>query len=392
MNNHGEGFKEVPDVDFDVSFYRNNPSYPNFEAPVGVAELNATSVESVLLTKKLDSGVELILPEGRVVVRDEVEYVKVQPNASGKADPPIGLFGYSSPPKITTEGSHNAPIDFNASVYPLFFIDPNNSSEIVNPGKGYDLNSNNLSHSFLDDANNTYEIIMIKLSWIDAVDYAVQRGGKLAEINSTEENQLIFDGILASGINFDNTRANDGGGGAYVWLGGNDIANEGNWTWDGRNEGNGKQFWDGDLFGNGVNNYFLNWGSNFGFQNEPDDFGGFQDALAISLDGWPFGVAGQWNDLDQDNPLYFVIEYNGTVNLPNLAVGFNSDAVRIFGPGYRPPTFEAKINQGRVDAIVMKDHGEGYYDANPSDSEIYFLGEGTRPTIVPQQPGCILLQ
>ena len=34
----------------------------------------------------------------------------------------------------------------------------------------------------------------------------------------------------------------------------------------------------------------------------------------------------------------------------------------------------------------MKDHGEGYYDANPSDSEIYFLGEGTRPTIVPQQP------
>ena len=112
MNNHGEGFKEVPDVDFNVSFYRNNPSYPNFEAPVGVAELNATSVESVLLTKKLDSGVELILPEGRVVVRDEVEYVKVQPNASGKADPPIGLFGYSSPPKITTEGSHNAPIDF----------------------------------------------------------------------------------------------------------------------------------------------------------------------------------------------------------------------------------------------------------------------------------------
>ena len=174
-------------------------------------------------------------------------------------------------------------LTFDASVYPLFFIDPNNSSEIVNPGKGYDLNSNNLSHSFLDDANNTYEIIKIKLSWIDAADYAVQRGGKLAEINSTEENDLIFNGILASGINFNNTTAADGGGGAYVWLGANDIASEGNWTWDGRNEGNGRQFWDDDRSGNGVNNYFLNWGSNFGFQFEPDDFAGSQDALAISI-------------------------------------------------------------------------------------------------------------
>ena len=28
-------------------------------------------------------------------------------------------------------------------------------------------------------------------------------------------------------------------------------------------------------------------------------------------------------------------------------VGFDSDAVRIFGEGYRPPEFEAKINQGQ---------------------------------------------
>ena len=74
-------------------------------------------------------------------------------------------------------------------------------------------------------------------------------------------------------------------------LVGNDFATEGNWTWDGKNQGNGKQFWNGNFFGTAENNFVVNWGTDFfGFQMEPDDFLGSQDALAMSVDGWPLGA------------------------------------------------------------------------------------------------------
>ena len=107
---------------------------------------------------------------------------------------------------------------------------------------------------------------------------------------------------------------------------------------------------------------------------EPDNFNGSQDALALSINGWPFGTSGEWNDIDETNRLYFIIEYNGSINDVGIGVGLGADAVRIFGEGYRPPEFEAKISQGRVDAIVLKRPGEGYYDSNPSLGDLYFIG------------------
>ena len=56
-----------------------------------------------------------------------------------------------------------------------------------------------------------------------------------------------------------------------------------------------------------------------GPQIEPDDFNNSQDALAMSVDGWPLGSAGEWNDLDENNTLYFVVEYNSTINDVGLA-------------------------------------------------------------------------
>lgn len=51
---------------------------------------------------------------------------------------------------------------------------------------------------------------------------------------------------------------------------------------------------------------------------EPDDFGGKQDHLAMGLEGWPVGYpgvghgeAGQWNDLNGSNKLFFVVEFEG---------------------------------------------------------------------------------
>ena len=108
----------------------------------------------------------------------------------------------------------------------------------------------------MDDTNTTtYEIIMQAKTWSDAAKIAVLRGGKLAEINDANESELINSAVLAAnagGLNVANTIAADGGGGAYLWIGGNDLATEGNWTWDGKNEGNGTQFWNGDFQGNPV--------------------------------------------------------------------------------------------------------------------------------------------
>ena len=328
VTNVGAGYKEVPEVDFNVTSYFGQDG---FTAPAGEVELNATSVDQILLTKDFDKTVKILLPDTREILRTSAEYVMVDPNNS-RAVIPIGLFGYSSPPNLILEGSPGWPDERNATGYSLFFIDENQSGEVVHGGAGYDLNNSRYIHSFTDDTNTTtYEIIKLRKTWRQAAEIAVLRGGKLAEVNGTVENNLIFNGLMAAGLNTGSTVAPDGGGGAYVWLGGNDFANEGNWTWDGKNVGNGIQFWDGNQTdGNNTNNYEDNWGTLFGVQNEPDDFLG---ARRFGLDGWPLGSAGQWNDLDENNTLYFVVEYNSTINDVGLAVGFDSDAVRIFGEG-----------------------------------------------------------
>ncbi len=83
---------------------------------------------------------------------------------------------------------------------------------------------------------------------------------------------------------------------------------EGSWFWDGDNDGTGVQFWEGDASGMAVDDLFSKWG------NEPDDSDG-QDGLGMGITQWPIstgslGSAGQWNDIDVNNQLYFLIEYN----------------------------------------------------------------------------------
>ena len=76
------------------------------------------------------------------------------------------------------------------------------------------------------------------------------------------------------------------------------------------------------------------------------------------------------------------------------AGGFNANAVRIFGEGYRPPKFDAFIQQlpGRnfssVHALLLTQDGEGPYLANNTDDILYFgdgLGE-TGPAYVTTNP------
>ena len=81
----------------------------------------------------------------------------------------------------------------------------------------------------------TYEVIKENKTWIDAALCAVERGGVLTEINDVAEQNAIYTELNTNAnIIVNNTVAPDGGGGSYVWVGGNDLSVDGltilDWT------------------------------------------------------------------------------------------------------------------------------------------------------------------
>ncbi len=158
----------------------------------------------------------------------------------------------------------------------------------------------------------TYEVIKENKTWIDAALCAVERGGILAEIDDvTEQNAIYIELSTNANIIVNNTVAPDGGGGSFVWIGGNDLSMEGNWVWDGNNDSISTQFWVGTSTGSPVGGHYNNWGI------EPDDYYG-QDALGLSLNGWPLGSASQWNDVDHTNTLYYVVEHSTILSTDHI--------------------------------------------------------------------------
>lgn len=157
---------------------------------------------------------------------------------------------------------------------------------------------------------STYEVVRENKTWSNAASCAVERGGHLAEINdSTEQNAVYAEVLSNASIVPASTVAPDGGGASYVWIGGTDSGIEGAWVWDGNNDGTGDQYWQGTASGSPVGGLYNNWG------NEPDDFGSGQDGLGLAITDWPLGASGQWNDVDDLNTLYYVIEYPSTVGV-----------------------------------------------------------------------------
>ena len=173
-------------------------------------------------------------------------------------------------------------------------------------------------------------------TWEDAAAWAAQDGGHLVEINSQAEQDGVWAAFQSSGISTTYTVVNDGGGIAYIWIGATDKNIEGTWIWDGNNDGQGLNFYTGQGSwgaGNGsaVNGAFYNWGgtNTTNGNNEPDDYGSSQDAAAIGLDAWPAAgtgnIAGEWNDIDKSNTLYFIVEYESTGfnDINNMKSDFN---------------------------------------------------------------------
>lgn len=162
---------------------------------------------------------------------------------------------------------------------------------------------------------HTYKVIESAVSWHSAAATAERmalagESGYLARVDSAAENAAIFDAVSnrLSAEQVAVTTANDGSGAAFIWLGGTDSDQEGDWRWI----NNGDAFWYGDFNGSPIGGRYNNWGI------QPDDETGSQDALAMGLGEWPepfydLGEAGQWNDLDPDTPLFYVIEFDTTV-------------------------------------------------------------------------------
>jgi hypothetical protein len=163
---------------------------------------------------------------------------------------------------------------------------------------------------------HSYEFVQQGRTWTGAATDATSRSlagapGALAVIDSAEENQAIEDAVLANlpASTFPSTRAADGGNRSYFWIAGTDRVTEGAWIWDADGNGAGSQFWQGTGTGGPVGGAFTNWGT-FGIvQREPDNSQNAQDALGFSLEGWPFGFAGEWNDVNEGNALYYLVEY-----------------------------------------------------------------------------------
>jgi hypothetical protein len=175
---------------------------------------------------------------------------------------------------------------------------------------------------------HTYEIVNTAKTWDEAAADAAGRqmygvAGNLVRIESAAENQELFNRLIAAipSSEYVNTDAPDGGGGAYAWIGATDNASEGVWIWN----DNDDQFWSGGKNGTPVGGRYRNWGTVNGIQNEPDNYGGIQNAAGISLNGWPksdqhLGSAGQWNDVKMDNQLYYVVEYAAVPEPPSWSL------------------------------------------------------------------------
>jgi len=166
----------------------------------------------------------------------------------------------------------------------------------------------------------TYDVVREMKTWENAAACAVERGGYLVDITSQEEQDAIYDAIIGgAGVSPTYTTSPDGGGIAYVWTGATDKMTEGTWLWDGDNNGAGINFWIGEGTagaggGSAVADRYFNWGGkSVGPPKEPDNWNN-QDAAGIALAGWPsgttlLGIAGEWNDINTSNLMYFVIEY-----------------------------------------------------------------------------------
>ena len=164
---------------------------------------------------------------------------------------------------------------------------------------------------------HTYKLVESPASWDEATATAAEmslgeEAGYLVRIDSAAENKAIVSALSThlSPAQLANSIPNDVSEAPFVWIGGSDEDREGRWLWS----NNGDPFWQGNFNGKPIAGRYTNWGV------QPDNDGGAENALAMGLANWPapfydLGSTGQWNDLEADNQLLYLVEFN-TVTEP----------------------------------------------------------------------------
>ena len=131
------------------------------------------------------------------------------------------------------------------------------------------------------------------ISWSNAQDVAVSRGGHLATITSPEENAFVF-GLVSNNAAL---WVRQGSWGWGPWLGGHQAA--------GSAEPDGGWYWiTGEPFA------YTNWGASL------NNLGGDEDSIQFYGQGTPTGAL--WNDLSSTNTQFvcgYIIEYELCTNL-----------------------------------------------------------------------------
>ena len=229
-----------------------------------------------------------------------------------------GTFSVSQTLKndLLTEG--------NESFFLKFFLDSEKTIEV----------GNNVAITVLDTSTDTasdtittesgeYLLIKEAKTFADAITASKTYDGHLAQFETKKEATNVWTEInkLISSLtsSFDSTVASDGGGASYVWLGGTDgdtTSTQSSSTWN----------WKWSESSIEIAKTRTEWGTGYG-GTEPDNSRGTQHRLALGLEDWSrgnpgkYGYAGEWNDVNASNELWFLVEKHKTAfNVTNTSV------------------------------------------------------------------------
>ncbi len=93
-----------------------------------------------------------------------------------------------------------------------------------------------------------------------------------------------------------------------TWLGGSDLAVEGEWRWSGGPEA-GQMYWLGAAAGSPQGGSYTNWGG-----GEPNNSGGVEDGIQLL-------TGGTWNDINVASSLPYLVEWTGASVIAGLQNG-----------------------------------------------------------------------
>ncbi len=218
---------------------------------------------------------------------------------------PSGSFAFGTEAAVVTGSSNNVVLsgsmsEINTTLATLSYT----PTEIGDATITADLNSTIAGVHIDPDGGHGY--IMVRadddcedncyFTWYQARDLAETYTyggvpGYLAVITSQEENDFIYGILQENG-----------------WIGANDLADEGKWRWVTGPEEEQQQFWEGDEFGEAVNDMYANWVPDA----EPNGF--TDENCALFWDS-----TGGWNDLDCDGTSSsYVVEFGDGEDVPEV--------------------------------------------------------------------------